>query len=375
MFRHLILLLLTLVCIGVSAPSRAEDERAFRASGVASTEQQAVVEAYYQGLVRELARFAGAQAEGDVGQQFRRDFERDFTNFRKRYFTPDTDHRCLPKGERIACEVEGTIKVLALQTDFAKVMKTTERTLSNSLTFVVSAADTKDPKGPVVVDKLTAVFLEAGNKVLSGSAVNKAIADRKVDFSLAVLELAFAPASFDPAEQKAHGSLTVRFKLNDLRGGTQVASVPVTVSDTVSGPTIDVVRDDLDFKLATKAAVEIGRQVNSALVNFQVNREDNQAAAQRAAVGGKMYLVRLEGVAQRDRDKIRLIRETITSRIPDGAPQIEPGQTTPTKVTVSFSTTRKVDPEDLIDALYAAHSSITSFEATYAGNNEFLVHY
>lgn len=372
-FLAIPLTLLTLLC--TIQPSLAEDERAFRASGVAATEQQAVVEAYYQGLVRELARFAGAQAEGEVGQQFRRDFERDFSNFRRRYFTPDTDHRCVPKGERIACEVEGTIKVLALQTDFAKVMKNTERTLSNSLTFVLSAANAADDKAPLVVDKLTAVFLDAGNKVLSGSAINKAIAEHKVDFALAVSELSFSPTQFDPAEQKAHGSLTVRFKLNDLKGGTQVASIPVTVSDAVSGPSIDIVRDDLAFKLAGKAAVEIGRQVNGALVSFQVNRQENQAAADRAATGGHLYLVRLEGVAQRDRDKIRLVRETITTRVPDGAPQVDPSQSTPTRVTLTFSTNGQVNSEDLIDALYAAHSSISTFEASYAGNNEFLLHY
>lgn len=375
MIRSVAILLMFLVCMFASRPSLAEDERAFRASGVAATEQQAVVEAYYQGLVRELARFAGAQAEGEVGQQFRRDFERDFTNFRRRYFTPDTDHRCIPKGDRVTCEVEGTIKVLALQTDFTKVMKNTERTLSNSLTFVLSAANAANNKAPVVVDKLTAVFLDAGNKVLSGSAINKAIAEHKVDFALAVSEMSFSPVQFDPAEQKAHGSLTVRFKLNDLKGGTQVASVPVTVSDTVNGPSLEVVRDDLAFKLAGKAAVEIGRQVNGALVSFQVNRQENQAAAERVATGGHMYLVRLEGVAQRDRDKIRVVRETISARIPDGAPQVDPSQSTPTRVTLTFSTSSKLNPDDLIDALYAAHSSINTFEATYAGNNEFLVHY
>jgi hypothetical protein len=368
-------LVLVIYFISLPAAAWAQDERAFRAAGVADTEEKAVVEAYYQGLARELARFAGAQAEGDVGQQFRRDFERDFATFRQRYFTPDTDHRCVPRGTRVACEVEGTIKVLALQTDFTKVMKTTERTLSNHLTFIVSAAEAKDPRAPFVIDKLTAVFLQSGYQVLSSAVTNKAIEEGKVDFSLAVQEMSFSAFAFDAAEQKGNGSLSVRFRLNDLRGRTQVASVPVNVNDAVAGPSLDVVRDELASKLAAKAATEIGRQVNAAVVNFQVNRDQDAAAVQRQATGAKLYLVRLNGIAQRDRDRIRVIREVVTNKYSDATPQVDPSQSNSTRVTLTFSTAQKMDPESLLDDLFAAHRDIKTFEATFVGNNEFQINY
>jgi len=359
----------------VSSPALAQDERAFRAAGVATTSQSAIVEAYYQGLARELARFAGAQAEGDVGKQFRRDFERDFATFKQRYFTPDTDHRCVARETRFSCEVEGAIKVLAVQTDFNKIMKTTERTLSNSLTFVVSAAESKDRNSPLVVEKLTGSFIESGYKVLSGSAVNAAITNGSVDFSLGILGLEFSPVQFDAGEQRASGSLTVRFRVNDIKGKTQVASVPVTVSDTVAGPSLSVTQADLTAKLAGKAAVEISRKVNASLVSFQVDKGDAAAAQQRMTSGQKLYLIRLEGVAQKDREKIKLVRDLVASQVRGATAQVDPSQSNATRVTLSFGVTGTVDTENLIDALYAQHKHIPSFEATYAGNNEFIVHY
>ena len=176
------------------------DEVSFNAVGNAKTEKNAAIEAYSTGLNRILRQLAGAQAESEIGQKFRDDMERDFTTFKRRYFTSDTAHVCraldrdnkpIPEKDKktpvsaFSCRADGTIKVLALKQDFQRLMKSTERTLSNVLNFVVSYAETKNsPQGPYVADKLTASFLGSGFKVLSTSGEEQAILDDKVDYSL-----------------------------------------------------------------------------------------------------------------------------------------------------------------------------------------------
>ena len=80
-------------------------------------------------------------------------------------------------------------------------------------------------------------------------------------------------------------------------------------------------------------------------------------------------------MAQRDRDKIKLVRDIVTSQVPGATAQVDPSQSNATRVTLNFGVTKALDVENLIDALYAQHKNIPSFEATYAGNNEFIVRY
>lgn len=368
--------LMVAVLVAVPLGAAAQDERAFRTAAVADTRQTAIVEAYYQALVRELARVAGAQAEGAVGVQFRRDLERDFDGFRARYFTPDTDHRCVVRpNQRHACEVEGSVKVLALRNDFRAIVQRTERLLSNRLSFVVASGETSDPRAPYVVDKIAGAFTAAGHTVLSGGDVSRAIEEKRVDFSLGVFEARYSPVALRSAEQRAEGTLTVRFRLIDARGLTQVAVVPVTVSAQVAGASVEGVQDELADVLATRAATEIARQVNDAVIAFQAARGDAAAARERAATGARLYIVRVNGVSQRDRERIRTIREAIRQAIPDADPTLDPGQSDRTRVTLQFSTRQRVNPDDLVDVLLASGRETPGFEATYEGNNEFVVKY
>ena len=316
-----LLTLLRILCIGlvfaplVMRPAVAADEAPFRAVGEAKMERDAKVEAYYTAVIRELAKLAGAQAEGDIGKKFHDDMTRDLDAFINRYILSDKQEFCQAVGDdgiafnhmnpknkkKVAvlfrCQVQGTIKMLALQADFRELMKSTERKLSNQLTFAVSSNDVSDPRGAYVVDKLTAAFLEAGFKVLSGSAVDDALAQKKIDFSLAIIDMQYTPAEWDrdlrfwdKTEKRASGSLIVRFKLFDLKGNTQVASVPVTISDKMPGASVQDVADPLRDKLATAAAIEIGRQVSAAVVTFQTSRDKDQAASERAENGEHQYI-------------------------------------------------------------------------------------
>ncbi len=374
------------------------DEVPFNAVGNARSEKEAAVEAYYTGLERALRSLAGTQAEAEIGKKFRDDMERDFETFRKRYFTSDTAHVCRgldqegkpiadkDKGKkpvvRFSCRADGTIRMSALKNDFNRIMRSTERSLSNRLTFVVGAAEAKDPRAPYVADKLTAAFLGSGFRVLSGSAGEEQLAadigekdpsKKKVDFSLAVSAIEYGQFQYDAAEQRLAGSVTVRFKLFDLKGGTQVAAVPVSITQNVRGPNGDPLRNELQEKLANAAAIEIGRKTSAAVVDFQVARDADSAAAERAVTGERQYVVRVIGVTQRDRQKLRDIREAIKKAVPTATPEVNVGESNDTRTTIVFAGPPKLDTEEVLDRLFDAHKDVKSFDAKFAGNNEFTI--
>ena len=366
------------------------DEVSFNAIGNAKTEKDAAIEAYSTGLNKILRQLAGAQAESEIGQKFKDDMERDFTTFKRRYFTSDTAHVCRPldrdskpiaeKDKKtpvaaFSCRADGTIKVLALKQDFQRLMKSTERTLSNVLNFVVSYAETKNsPQGPYVADKLTASFLGSGFKVLSTSGEEQAIADDKVDYSLAISAIDFVPFTYSPNEQLMSGALTVRFKLYDVKNKVQVASVPVTIKQSMRGANSPAVKAELEEKLANAAAQEIGRQTASAVVNAQVAREGDAKAQARADSGQKQYVVKIVGISPRDRKQLAELRAALKAAVPDALPEVNTGESNDTLVVINFTTANpKLDTEDVLDKLFDTYKANKSFDAKYKGNNEFSV--
>jgi len=365
------------------------DEVSFNAVGNGRIEKEAIIEAYYTGLEKILRQLAGAQAESEIGQKFRNDMERDFDTFKRRYFTSDTVHNCraLDKNNKLiaendkktpvvayACRADGTIKVLALKQDFQRLMKSTERTLSNSLTFAVSYADTNNKDESYVADKLTASFLGSGFKVLSASGEEQAILDNKVDYSLAINAIEFTAISYSSNEQLMSAALTVRFRLYDIKNKIQVASVPVSVKQSIRGANTEAVSIELREKLSNAAAQEIGRQTSAAVVNEQVSREADTKAEARAEAGQKQYVVRIVGINSRDRKALAEMRQAIKSAVPDSLPEVNTGESNDTLVTLNFSTgNTKLDPEDVLDKLFDAYKTNKNFDAKYKGNNEFSI--
>jgi hypothetical protein len=362
--------------IGAAAsPCFAQDTAPFRASAVEASERQAVIEAYFQGLRGQLSALAGTQAQTDMGSGFRAEMERDFDGFRRKFFTADTDYRCGPRGDRTICEVEGSVLVGAITAAMRNSIRTTEQTLSNSLVFAVTAANSKDPSAPLVIDKLTGAFATSGYKILSGSAVNQAIDKQQVDYSLAIQEVTFGPPAYITGERRAEENLTVRFALLDIRRKLQVAVVPVVASASVSGSDIASVQGELRGALAAKAAAEIARQANSAIVTTQQEHGTDQAAAQRRTSGQVLYLVELQGVAQRDRDRIREARDALTRAAPAAQIQVDPQKSSDSQVTIAVTAPNGLPIDNLIDALYAAYPGSKSFEAISTGTNQIKVRY
>jgi hypothetical protein len=364
-----------LLCGVGSIVASAQDNRQFRAVAVEANERQATLEAYYQGVNDELSALAGAQGQTTIGAEFRAEMERDFENFRRRYFTADTDARCAPRGNRVACEVTGGIRVGALQQALRASLRTTEQTLSNSLTFAVTAAVSKDADASLVIDTLTGAITSSGHHVLIGSAVSRAIELGQIDYSLAIQQVNYGAFSFDPLELRADGSLTIRFAALDVRRKLQIAVVPVIATATASGPSLEAERTELRRALAAKATAEIVRQLNSSIVTVQQEAKSDYAAKQRQSSGQILYLVRLEGLAQRDRERIRSARDALARVAPAAVIAVDPQRSSETEVTIAVTASGAVRVDDLIDALYAANSGDASFEAISTGTNQIKVHY
>ena len=354
----------------------ASDFNAVRGTGSGATNEIAVDVAHYAIFERALGTIAGDQASGSIGAGFKRDFDRDPRAFRARYFGADTTWRCQePAAAQALCEVSGSFSLAALRQDVRARLRQVEATLSNQLVYVLSSAPSNDSRVAFVVDRLQGAFAAAGHRLLSGGAANDAIANGRADFALGIAEVAFSDTAWDPYEQRLSGAVTVRFGLRDMRGGQQVASVPVAVSAVLSGPAAAPLEAEIVGELATRAGREIARQVNAAVVDFQEQRGSIAAAGQRAASGQRLFVLRLRGTSQRDRETIRGVRETIRAAFADADPAVDPQQSDGSQVTVTFATTGRLVPDDFIDDLYARHAQQHHFDAEYVGNNEFILHF
>jgi hypothetical protein len=373
--RTVMAAVLASMCGATAMPCFAQDTVSFRATAVGPSERQAVMNAYFEGLRNQLSTLAGAQAQTGMGTALREEMARDFEAFRHKFFTADTDYRCSPSGSHIICEVEGGILAGALSSEMRSSIRTTEQTLSNSLVFTVAAASSRDVGAPLVVDKLSGAFAASGHKLLSGSAINQAIEQHQVDYSLAIQEVAFGPPVYIIGERRSEGNLTVRFSIIDVRRKLQVAVVPVVVTASLSSPSVDSVVAELRGALADKAAMEISRQTNNAIVATQEERPADQAGLQRRAGGQVLYLVQLQGIAQRNRDVIRAVREALSRAVPAAQVQVDAQKSSDTQVTIAVTTSGAVAIDSLIDALYATQPGSKTFEAISTGTNQIKVRY
>ncbi len=175
------------------------------------------------------------------------------------------------------------------------------------------------------------------------------------------------------------GTITVRFDVNDVKGKTQVTSVPVSINLTVSGPKTESVKNELQEKLANAAATEIGRKTSANVVSFQVNRDEDEAAAGRVKSGEKQYILRIVGLTPSDRKKVAMWRKAIRDAVPDSTPEMNSAESNDTRVSIFFATAEKLQPDDVLDKLFEtndANDKLKSFDAKYeASSRTFTITY
>lgn len=336
------------------------------------TEVEALNEAYFEGFRSRLELVASDEASGQVGDRFRRDFERSNVEFRNRYFSLDTAERCLPEGARFLCEIAGQFNSSALRNDLAAVLG------GQAYTFVASAAESDDPRASFVVDQLTGEFAIYNHRILFGASSREAIRNESANFSLAIYEASFSVFEFDRYLGRSNGSLTIRFRLLDLESGETLAVEPVVVTASVTGSNASANEAMLVEQLSSRGAVEIAATVNAEVATYADRRSSISEASNLAELGRSAFSVRAVGVNRRDRDSrefLRYLREALNAMEGVDGVETDFDASSETGTVVNFTAPADLNPDEMIDRFYEAFDYLDSFYADYFGQQEFEISY
>lgn len=365
------------------AKREASGEKPFSSTGTGPNRKIAQVEGYYEALLKELRNIIGAQADGRTGKEFHRKAETDFDNFKGTYFTSDTKSDCSSDnagenraGEKkrarrsddemtVTCKVEGTLKLTALKLEAEKMITATMNSGGHDYRFILRAADTEDPYAQFIIEQITAAFIESGYKIIAKSAEEEAVNRGEVDFLLIVSELKYSEPQLNTHNSSVLRALTVRFKLikadKDPSKRLEIANVPVAVTSIMPRVPGQGIGDEKNMQvqqLGKAAANKISQQVNARLLTLP------------GPSSSSTYTVHLTGIAQNEREKIRVIRNEITKSLKGTPTQVDPNDTS--NLVIKFDKEEAYDPEDIVDALYKLFRDNKSFKFRYAGHNEFV---
>lgn len=345
-----------------------------RVVGVAygESETQALSEAYFEAFRSQLEFVAGDEASGQIGDRFRRNFERDADAFQRRYFGSDTAERCVLDGTRFVCEIEGRFDAAALRNDLADTIGGT------AYTFIASAAEASDPRASFVVDRLTGEFATYNHRVLFGDASRNAIRGEAANFSLAIFETTFSAFQYDQFLGRSNGSLTVRFRLLDLQSGETLAVEPIVVTATATGTNMSANEAVLVEQLAERGAAEIAAVVNAEVATYSDRADAIAAASVLDQLGLSTFTIRVVGVNRRDqndRQFLRFLRDTLSAT--QGLSDVETDfdASTDNETIITFNGPDDMSPDDMIDRLYATFDYLDGFYADYFGQGEYEIGY
>lgn len=352
------------------SPSLAQD----RVVGVAygDTESQALAEAYYEAFRARLEGVAGDEASGQLGDRFRRNFERNFDTFRSRYFGSDTSERCLPEGVRFVCEIEGRFDDAALRNELVGSIN------AEAYTFIASAAEATDPRANFVVDQLTGEFAAYNHRILFGDRSREAVRSESANFSLAIFETTFSAFEFDRYLGRSNGSLTIRFRLLDLQTSETLAVEPVVVTASATGTNASANETLLVAQLAERGAAEIAAVVNAEVATYADRSAAISQATSLSTLGLSQYTIRVVGVNRRDqndREFLRYLRDTLSSTPNFGDVETDFDASSDTETVITFTAPDGLSPDDLIDRLYSAFDYLGTFYADYFGQGEYEIGY
>jgi hypothetical protein len=341
--------------------------------GIGKTEAMAERSAYEFVLLQALEQLAGMQARREMGKRYRVRLERNFEEIRRTYFSPDTDSECITQQNgRVRCQVRGMLIISALKSDIRKHAKSVERRISNKLVFYLASPSGVTKSGRYVLDAFEGAVVRDGHRVLYGRKALRLIKKKKVDFGLAIEELAFTDPEYDRYDQRITGTLTIRFKLNDLKSNQRIASSPLTVVTELSGPDGNAIKTELNANLAQEAARQLARVVFDSVINHQEESAADAKASFRQASDGIQYSIRLMGVTRRDRSAIRSVRSIIKKQHTASSPSANYELSDESQITVLFTVKKQLNPDDLLDVLFETINN-PGFDAQYLGNNVFEV--
>ena len=349
--------------------------------GSAPSRRPAQINAYYDVFEKQLRELIGNQADGPIGQQFKKTVNSSFDKFKADYFAGATKENCRKAGNAFTCSIEGVFKAGTLKSEVQKLMSATVDNHRKSYRFILGYEETEHAPTRFLIDNIRAEFINAGYRIIARGGEDEARARGDFDFYLNILDI-----EYDDSNSDVGGSgssvfenyvLKARVKLldnaKDPAARQELANVAVI--NTKRAPRdASMPRDARRNQLLPTQASELARNIHrdiSARVLTIASKQDAGATQAVVRTSGQ-YSVKLTGLGQRDREKIRLLRNAITKTISGVETRVDPKGTTDKSVEIVFEHAGKFDPEDLVDAIYDAFKGSKNLKIQYEGNNAFV---
>ena len=349
-------------------------------TGAGPNARLAKTNAYYDIFLRFLREQVGDQADGDVGKTFRKNADSDIDKFKAQYFTSDTLETCKVLNGSHICEVKsGTFKMGALNSDIKKMMSATLGAAStgHDYRFIVRFRNTDEPVTRTLINQIQAAFNNYGYKIVSKSGEEEAEEKGEVDFYLNVLDIKQLEA-LDAGSNNISIVLSAQVKLlefnTDPSKRRDLANAPASnTKRTLRNPntSIAAIKTELLQAQGKELAGMILQNVNERLLTLAREHSQSVANVAGAAKAPTQYSVRIAGLSQRERERIRALREVIRKVLKDVPVAVDPESSNDKNTVLTFDFKDKFDPEDLIDNIYDVFKDKKSFKINYRGNNTF----
>jgi hypothetical protein len=348
--------------------------------GSEASEKAARINAYYDILEKQLRDLIGGQADGAIGQQFRKNANTSFDKFRTDFFTSATKDACKKANAVFTCSVEGVFKLGSLKSEVQKIMGAANK----SYRFILGYEETDSAPTRFLIDKIRAEFVNSGYIIIAKSGEEEARAQGKFDYYLNILDIEYDDSASDVGSIGGAGTnlfenyiLKARVKLLDNKkdpvARQELANVPVINTKRVARDTAmprDVRRNQLLPMQASELARQIYRDVSARLLKLANAQGIGENGTGVLAPGH--YSIKIVGLTQRDREKIRALRNAVSKVLPGTETMEDPNGTNDKSVEIRFEHTGKFDPADLVDAIYLIFKESKTFKFRNEGNNSFV---
>jgi hypothetical protein len=172
-------------------------ELAVAGDGSGANQKSARVDAYYQVFEKQLRAYIGGQADGDIGQQFKKAATEDFEKFRSNFFVGAPSENCRKSGRSFACSIEGVFKLGTLKSDVQRIMSATVSSPEKNYRFILGYQETDDEATRYLIDSIRAEFVNSGFKVFARGAEEQAEARGEFDYYLNILDISYDDGQSD----------------------------------------------------------------------------------------------------------------------------------------------------------------------------------
>lgn len=347
--------------------------------GAGATARIAKTNAYFDILLRPLREQVGDQADGDLGKSFRKNADTDIDKFKAQYFTTDTVETCKQVNGSFTCEVtKGTFKVAALSADIKKVMAATIGNDKHDYRFILRYRNTDDEVTKTLIAQISSTFINYGYKIISKSGEDEAEEKGLVDFYLNILDIKHVDGILDSKSNNVSYVLSAQLKLlqfnKDPTKRQDLANVPVSnTRQTLRNNSVPLaaIKTELLQAQGKDLAGLVLQNVNERLLTLAKAQTQSVGTVAGSVKAPTQYSIKIVGLSQRERERIRALREAVKKVLKDTPVQVDPDHSDDKGIQLTFDQKDKFDPEDLIDVIYDVFKDKKTFKIKYMGNNSF----